>query len=78
MPHTNALERPRGPLNFSPPEPCSYEKKATPLLPRHVNRKFYKKWTQKISPSLALYRLAKIINSIFIELFLAEVFCKCC
>ena len=36
-----------------------------------------KKWTQKISISLARYRLAKSITSIFIELFLAEVFCKC-
>ena len=67
------------PLNFSPPKPCSYERKAPPLLPRHVNRKFFnKKWTKKISPSLAWYRLVKIINSIFIELFLEEVFCKCC
>ena len=29
---------------FSPPKPVSYEGKATPLRPRHVNRKFYKKW----------------------------------
>ena len=50
----------------------------TPLLSHHVDRKFfYKKWTQKISISLAQYRLAKSITSIFIELFLAEVFCIC-
>ncbi len=70
----------RGPLTseFSPPEAFLYGRKGTPLLLRHVDRKFfYKKWTQKISISLAQYRLAKSITSIFIELFLAEVFCKC-
>ena len=78
-PHTNALERPRGPLNFRRLKPFSYGRKGTPLLSHHVNRKFFykKKWTQKISTSIVRYRLPKSINSIFIELFLAEVFCKC-
>ena len=31
----------RGPLNFSPPKPFSYERKGTPPLPRHINRKFF-------------------------------------
>ena len=53
----------------------SYERKGTPPLPRYINRKFfYKKWTLKISISWARNRLAKSITSIFIELFLAEVF----
>ena len=44
-----------------------YIKGTNSTLLRHVNRKFfYKKWTRKISISLAPYRLAKIINSIFI------------
>ena len=68
----------RGPLNFRRLKPFLYGRKGTPPLSRHVNRKFFnKKWTQKISISLARYRLAKSITSIFIELFLAEVFCKC-
>ena len=71
-------ERPRasaGTSEFSPPEAFLYERKGTPLLSCHVDRKFFhKKWTQKISISLARYRLAKSITSIFIEFFLAEVF----
>ena len=67
-----------GPLNFRCLKPFSYGRKGTPLLSRHVNRKFfYKKWTQKINTSIARYRLPKSITSIFIELFQAEVFCKC-
>ena len=63
---------------FSSPEAFLYGRKGTPPLSRHVDKKFFdKKWTQKISISLVQYRLAKSITSIFIELFLAEVFCKC-
>ena len=42
-----------------------------------VERPAAKIYNATISISLARYRLAKSITSIFIELFLAEVFCKC-
>ena len=77
-PTTGEEKRSAGTSEFSPPEAFLYGRKGTPLLSRHMNRKFfYKKWTQKISISLARYRLAKSITSIFIESFLAEGFCKC-
>ena len=68
----------RRPQNVRRLKPFSYGRKGTPPLSRHVNRKFfYKKWPQKVSTSIARFRLAKSITSIFIELFLAEVFFKC-
>ena len=77
-PTTGEEKRSAGTSEFSSPEAFLYGRKGTPLLSRHVDRKFfYKKWTQKISTSIVRYGLAKSITSIFIELFLAEVFCKC-
>ena len=77
-PTTGEEKRSAGTSEFSPPEAFLCRAKGTPLPSRHVDRKFfYKNWTQKICISLARYRLTKSITSIFIELFLAEVFCKC-